>query len=380
MIYKVFKDLKLSRLGMGNMRLPTIGDPMTGPIQEDKAQEIIDHVYKSGVNYFDTAYMYHGGNSEKFLGRALKKYQRGSYYLADKLFGFLVAGGRKPADIFEEQLQRCGTDYFDFYLLHDVCEATVDIFNDPGHAIVPYLLEQKAKGRIRHLGFSSHAKPGVLKEFLDKWDCFEFAQIQLNYLDWTLQDAKRQYELLTEKGLPIIVMEPVRGGRLAALSPELDAKLLAARPDKNVASWAFRWLQGLPNVQLVLSGMTRLEQAVDNVATFAKEEPLTAAESAVLADVVEKLKGKINVPCTGCHYCDGCPQGLHIPDLVASCNEFCVEPGPVARLMTFNIPEGLRPSACVACGLCAEKCPQHIDIPGVMKKFAEGIAKTNERK
>lgn len=379
MIYKQFKDLKISALGMGNMRLPTIGDPMTGPIQEDKAQEIIDYVYKSGVNYFDTAYMYHGGNSEKFLAKAMRKYPRGNYYLADKMFGFLLAGGRKVEDVFEEQLQRCGTDYFDFYLLHDVCEATVDIFNDPKYGVVPYLLEQKAKGRIRHLGFSSHAKPGVLKGFLDKWDCFEFAQIQLNYLDWTLQDAKRQYELLTEKGLPVIVMEPVRGGRLAALSPELDAKLLAARPDKSVASWAFRWLQALPNVQLVLSGMTTLEQARDNVATFAKEEPLSADESALLADVVDKLKGKINVPCTKCHYCDGCPQGLHIPDLIASYNEFCVEPEQVARLMTFNIPEGLRPSACVACGVCAEKCPQHIDIPGVMKKFAEGIIKTNER-
>lgn len=373
MIYKDFKGMNISQLGMGNMRLPTKGDPMTDPIDYEKAEELIDYVYKNGVNYFDTAYLYHGGNSEKFLGEVMKKYPRDSYFLADKMWGMLMREGKTVEDVFEEQLTRCQVDYFDFYLLHDIAESTYDIYMDKKYGIVKYLLEQKKAGRICYFGFSSHAKPDTLKRFLDHWDCFEFAQIQLNYLDWTLQDAKSQYEILLEHDLAVWVMEPCRGGRLASLNPKLDEMLLRACPDKTIASWAFRWLQTLPNVQVVLSGMTTLGQAKNNIETFSEKNLLSEEEMQVLEQVVEQFKGKINIPCTKCYYCDGCPKGLDIPGLLASYNEFCVEPYPVAMLMGFNIPEGKRPADCIACGICSKKCPQHIDIPGTMKKFVDGI-------
>jgi hypothetical protein len=371
--YKKFQDIELSRLGMGNMRLPTVGGSPMGPVDEVKAQEIIDFVYAQGVNYYDTAYMYHNGNSEKFLGKALKKYPRESYYLADKMPGFMLEPGQVPADIFEEQLRRCDTDYFDFYLCHNVNESSVDVYNDEKLGIIPYLIEQRRLGRIKHLGFSSHSEPATLQAFLDKWDCFEFVQIQLNYLDWTLQDAKQQYEIISAHGLPVWVMEPCRGGRLASLTDEANAVLKGAAPDKSIASWAFRWVQSLPNVQVVLSGMTQLDQAQDNIATFAEYKPLTDAEQATLQKALDMFKDKVNVPCTKCHYCDGCPMGLKIPDLLAMYNEYCIDPGPRNLMEVTELPKSEQPGSCVACGKCASHCPQSIDIPGVMSKFADII-------
>jgi hypothetical protein len=369
--YTDFQGKQLSRLGMGNMRLPTTGD--TGTVDEERAQAIIDLVYANGVNYFDTAYMYHNGQSERFLGKALKKYPRDSYYLADKMPGFMLQPGQTPRDIFEEQLRRCDTDYFDFYLCHNVNEATVDVYNDEALGIIPYLLQEKAAGRIRHLGFSNHGSPELLRGFLDRWDCFEFVQIQLNYLDWTLQDAKQQYEIITEHGLPVWVMEPCRGGRLAALSPDADALLKAAEPDRSIASWAFRYVQTLPNVQVVLSGMTQLDQAQDNLRTFAAYSPLSPAQQNTLQKALDLFRDQVNVPCTKCRYCDGCPKGLAIPDLLAMYNAYAIDPGPRKLSEVRALPAEQQPAACIACGSCTRKCPQSIDIPGVLAKFAEII-------
>lgn len=213
MIYKKFQDINLSRLGMGNMRLPV----SRGRIDEKRAQEIIDYAMAQGINYYDTAYVYHSGESESFLGKALKKYPRDSYYLATK---FYVMADPDIEKVFEEQLRKLDTDYIDFYLLHCVNEETCDAYMKPERKYLDFLMEQKAKGRIRHIGFSSHGKPATLERFLNWSDCFEFVQIQLNYLDWTMQDAKKQYEIITEHGLPVWVMEPVRGGRLASLGRE----------------------------------------------------------------------------------------------------------------------------------------------------------------
>ena len=209
MMYKELCGEKISRLGMGNMRLPTI-DGRNGPIDEAKAQEIIDYLMAAGVNYYDTAYMYHGGKSEIFVGKALSKYPRDRYFLADKMPSYPLEEGRTPQEIFEEQLKKCGTDHFDFYLLHNLCEDSVPVFTDPKKSVIPYLLEQKKNGRIRHFGLSSHAKPETLKAFLDQYDFFEFVQLQLNYLDWEMQDAKQQYEIVTNYGVPVWVMEPCR--------------------------------------------------------------------------------------------------------------------------------------------------------------------------
>jgi predicted aldo/keto reductase-like oxidoreductase len=373
MIYKSLCGERVSMLGMGNMRLPTAGGPM-GAIDRARSRDIIDYVYASGVNYFDTAYVYHQGDSERFLGEVLKKYPRGSYFLATKMPGFMIAPGQTPRGIFEEQLRRCQTDYFDFYLAHNVSESSLPVYMNEELGIIRYLMEEKKNGRIRHLGFSSHGTPATLKSFIERWNCFDFVQIQLNYLDWTLQDAKRQYEIITEHGLPVVVMEPCRGGRLASLNPEADEALKKARPDKSVASWAFRYLQGLDNVRVILSGMTLMEQAADNVSTFSQLEPLSEAEMKALDRALELLKGKDFIPCTKCRYCEGCPQDLDIPELLALYNEMNVAPDMGVMLASSARNPEKEPDSCVSCGLCVSKCPQNINIPDYMSKFAKKIA------
>ena len=373
MEYKLFQGKPISRLGMGNMRLPTT-EPK-GPIDKVKAQAIIDHIIDQGVNYFDTAWFYHDGQSETFLGEALSKYPRDSYYLADKMpSSVLQAGEITPQELFETQLKKCRTEYFDFYLLHNVSEASVDLFTDEKLGVIPYLLEEKKAGRIRHLGFSSHSTPATLKKFLDKYDCFEFVQIQLNYLDWKLQDAKAQYDIITEYGAPVWVMEPCRGGRLASLTPEADKILKAARPDKSIASWAFRWLQGLDNVQVILSGMTQMDQAEDNLDTFSTHQPLSAEEQKTLEEALDILHKQVFVPCTKCHYCDGCPKGLDIPKLLHMYNAYRLSPGPGAHFAYAKLEEDQRPDRCIHCGRCISKCTQHIDIPAELRSYAGAMA------
>ena len=377
MIYKNPCGEKVSLLGMGNMRLPTV-DGGNGPIHEEKAQEIIDFVYENGVNYFDTAYMYHGGQSETFLGKALKKFPRDSYFLASKMPSMELQKGRSVQEIFEEQLQKCQTDRFDFYLLHNLSEGSYDIFTDPQRGVIDYLLEQKKLGRIGHLGLSSHAKPETLKKFLDAYDFPEFVQIQLNYLDWDFQDAKLQYEIITDHGLPVWVMEPCRGGRLASLSEDADAVLKAAQPDRSIASWAFRYLLDLSGVQVILSGMTTMEQAADNVKTFTEGKHFDEAEKEALHTALDLFRSRFIIPCTICHYCDGCPMELDIPGLLAMYNRYALNPGPMGLMAVKNLPKEKQPSACIGCGACTAKCPQNIDIPGIMEKFAEAIASAPE--
>lgn len=372
MTYQELCGEKLSRLGMGNMRLPT-KDGRNGPIDEEKAQAIIDYVIASGVNYFDTAYMYHGGRSEAFIGKALGKYPRDSYYLADKMPSYPLEEGRTPQEIFEEQLQRCGVSYFDFYLVHNLCEDSVPVFTSHEKGVIPYLLEQKKAGRIRHLGVSSHAKPETLKAFLDQYDCFEFVQLQLNYLDWDMQDAKQQYEIVTNYGVPVWVMEPCRGGRLASLTPEADAILKAADPDHSIASWAFRYVMGLPNVGVVLSGMTQMDQAEDNIKTFSAGSLLTDAQQDALQKALSLFRSQVNVPCTGCHYCDGCPMELDIPAVLSLYNRFALNKSPMIHMDMAELAHG--PSECIGCGACVSKCPQNIEIPKVMSEFTEELSK-----
>jgi len=368
-----FQGKQLSRLGFGTMRLPTNAD---GSIDETQVAEMTAYAIEHGVNYFDTAYPYHGGESERVIGRVLSKYPRESYYLADKYPGHQISStGYNPAEIFEEQLQKCDVEYFDFYLLHNVYEKSMEVYLDPQWGIVDYFKEQKRLGRIKHLGFSCHAETKGLKEFLDACgEDMEFCQIQLNYLDWTLQDAKGKYDLLTKRGIPVWVMEPVRGGRLAKLSDVEEAKLKALRPDDSIASWGFRFLQGLPNVKMVLSGMSNMDQMMDNVKTFSEEKPLSEEETALVLDIAEGMKDSI--PCTACRYCcDGCPAGLDIPALISTYNEIRFSPAVNVAMRVEFMPEDKKPTACIGCGQCTQMCPQNIDIPGALKDFAEKLSK-----
>ena len=373
MITNDFQGKQLSRLGFGTMRLPANAD---GSIDEAQVAEMTAYAIAHGVNYFDTAYPYHGGESERVIGRVLSKYPRESYYLADKYPGHQISStGYNPAEIFEEQLQKCGVEYFDFYLLHNVYEKSMEVYLDPQWGIVDYFKEQKRLGRIKHLGFSCHAETKGLKEFLDACgEDMEFCQIQLNWLDWTLQDAKGKYDLLTERNIPVWVMEPVRGGRLAKLSDVEEAKLKVLRPEDSIASWGFRFLQALPNVKMVLSGMSNMDQMVDNVKTFSEDKPLSAEETALLLEIAEGMKDSI--PCTACRYCcDGCPAGLDIPGLISTYNEIRFSPAVNVAMRIEFMPEDKKPSACIGCGQCTQMCPQNIDVPGALKDFAEKLSK-----
>lgn len=359
----------ISMLGMGCMRLPK-KSPETLDVDYEKAQEIIDYAYAHGVNYFDTAYIYHGGDSEKFLGQALKKYPRDSFYLADKMPVWAASCKEDIPKIFEDQLSRCGVEYFDFYLMHSMQRTNWDKYVEYG--VYDYLMEQKKAGRIRHLGFSFHDNPQLLTEIVEKYE-FDFAQIQCNYVDWDgNQDAKGQYEVLAAHGLPTIVMEPVRGGALAAPGEAIEAMLKEARPDESVASWAIRFNVSKPNMMVVLSGMSTMEQVIDNVKTVTEFEPLTAKEEELLAKAGEMYRTKDLVPCTGCRYCMDCPFGVDIPKNFAIFNEFVrSEDSRAFAAAMKELPEEQRATNCQSCGNCAKHCPQLIAIPDKMKMIAE---------
>ena len=266
MIYRDFQGLKLSGLGMGNMRLPVI-DGNDAQVDFAEAEKIIDYAYEHGVNYFDTAYGYHNGNSEVAVRKALGKYPRESYYLADKFPGYDLANMPRVKEIFEEQLERCGVEYFDFYLFHNVCEMNIEQYLDPQYGIFDYLMEQKRNGRIKHLGFSCHGNMPVLKRFLEAYgEHMEFCQLQLNYVDWSFQHCDEKVALLNEMNIPVWVMEPLRGGRLVNLPEDAAARLKALRPEESVQGWAFRFLQSVKGVTMVLSGMSAMDQVMDNVA------------------------------------------------------------------------------------------------------------------
>ncbi len=372
MIFNSFADKQLSLLGFGTMRLPTLAD---GTIDEPAVAAMTAVAMENGVNYFDTAYPYHGGESERVMGRVLSKYPRDSYYLATKYPGHqLLSDGYDPAAVFEEQLEKCGVEYFDFYLLHNVYERSMDVYLDPRWGIIDYFKEQKRLGRIKHLGFSTHAGTKGLEDFLNICgEDMEFCQIQLNWLDWTLQDAKGKCELLEKHGIPVWVMEPVRGGRLAKLAEADEAVLKALRPDESVAAWCFRFLQGIGNVKMVLSGMSNMEQMVENIATFKEAKPLTPAQLDVLYDIAEGMKN--SVPCTGCRYCcDGCPMGLDIPDFLAMYNEMRFATTTNVSMKVEFLPEDKKPTACIGCGQCSQMCPQNIDIPAALGDFSAILA------
>ncbi|MBQ8094947.1 MAG: aldo/keto reductase [Clostridia bacterium] len=371
MMYNDACGENLSRLGFGCMRLPLTADNAIDQVELDK---MVDYAIAHGVNYFDTAFPYHGGQSETAIGKSLKRYPRSQWYLASKYPGHQISASYNPAEIFEEQLKKCGVDYFDFYLLHNVYENSMGVYTDPKWGILDYFVEQKRLGRIRHLGFSSHARTETLEKFLDyAGNTMEFCQIQLNYLDWTLQDAKGKYELLTARNMPVWVMEPLRGGKLASLNEADEAKLKALRQDESIASWSFRWLQKLPNVKIVLSGMSAFDQMVDNVATFSGGTAQSRDESVLLESIAESMKDAL--PCTRCRYCcDGCPMKLDIPMLIHAYNAVKFAKSMTVSMQFDALPEDKRPSACIACGSCAAVCPQNIDIPGALAELTEMIA------
>lgn len=374
MIYKQFQDLKLSNLGLGTMRLPNKGVSGDTPIDEEETAKMVEYAIDKGINYFDTAWGYHNGESELVMGKVLKKYPRESFYLATKFPGYDVSNMDKVEEIFEKQLEKCQVEYFDFYLFHNVYEKNVDPYLDEKYGILEYLRKQKEKGRIKHLGFSVHGSLEVMKKFLEAYGKYmEFGQIQLNYIDYDFQDAKAKVELLNEYNIPIWVMEPLRGGRLAKLNDEQEAKLKKLRPEEEIPAWAFRFLQSISGVTMVLSGMSNREQLKKNIETYEQDKPLNEEEMKTLLEMAKDMVSGNTLPCTSCRYCTAhCPKGIDIPKILAWYNEHIFTGGGfIAPMAISSLPDDKKPSACIGCKSCEAVCPQQLKIAEAMSNFVD---------
>lgn len=361
---------KMPKLGFGLMRLPE----NDGQIDLEQVCQMVDAYLAAGLNYFDTAYVYHGGNSEKIVKEALvKRHPRDSFTVATKLPAWSMKEEADRDRIFNEQLERCGVDYFDFYLLHSVEEGNNGSTYDRLHCW-DWGKQKKAEGKIRHFGFSFHGSPEYLEELLDAHPEVEFVQIQLNYADWEnpVVRSGRLYEILHSRNIPMVIMEPVKGGTLAKLPPELEARYKALRPDSSIASWALRFVASLPGVMTILSGMSTPDQMADNLQTFTHFEPLTEQEKAVVEEVRTIMMNAPQIGCTACSYCtDGCPMHIAIPDVFRAVNTMRLyhEEFRPKNFYKSLVDQGHgRASDCVACGQCEGVCPQHLPIIELLKE------------
>lgn len=367
MNYREYKKdgSKISLLGFGGMRFPT----KDGKIDREKSQELIDIAFESGVNYFDTAYMYHNGESELFFAEALANYPRNSYYLADKMPVWAAKNSEDVDRIFNEQLKKCNTEYFDFYLLHsvndDVYSTSVkyDVFNK--------LDEYRKSGKIKRLGFSFHGSIELLEKVVKEFD-WDFAQLQLNYFDWTYQNAKRQYEILVENDLPCIVMEPVRGGGLVSLTDDANKMLKSLRPDRSIPSWAMRFVASLDNVLCILSGMSDETALKDNLLSLSDDEPFTESDLEAVFKAKQMLIDAKTIPCTACKYCSECPRGIAIPSLFGMYNDYAISGNAFFFKESYNeLSADAKPDSCIDCRLCVDRCPQGIKIPEKLKEVRQ---------
>ncbi len=373
MIYKDFSGIKLSALGMGTMRLPVINDNYSN-IDKDAVNEMVDYAIDNGINYFDTAWGYHDGFSESAIGESLARFPRDKFFLATKFPGYDLSNMGKAEEIFEKQLKKCQVEYIDFYLFHNVCEMNIDAYLDTTNGVADYIIEQKRNGRIKHLGFSAHGSVEVMTRFLEKYGQYmEFCQIQLNWLDYDFQDAKAKVDLLKKYDLPIWVMEPLRGGKLAKLSDSYEEKLKMLRPDESIPAWAFRFLQTIPEVTVTLSGMSNFAQLKANIDIFSEERPLKDNEMSELLSIADELTRKTALPCTACRYCTThCPMSLDIPRLLELYNEHAFTGGGfLAPMALMAIPKEKQPSSCIGCRSCEAVCPQEIKISEAMASFAK---------
>ena len=363
-----FKDTDkyVSILGMGGMRFPTLEN---GGIDVEKAEPIIDLAYSLGVNYYDTAYIYHGGKSEEFMGKALSKYPRDSYFLTDKMPIWETKTPEDVPKVFDTQLKRCGVDYFDFYLCHALNKEDFAKFKEFG--AIDFLFAKKKEGKIKHLGFSFHDTPEVMEKIFSEYD-WDLCQIQLNYFDWDYQRAEEQYEVAKKRGVQVVVMEPVRGGALADLGDKANSYLKAVNPDKSIASWAIRFAMEKENVLTVLSGMSDFEQVKDNAETASGELELSYVENEAIKNAVAEYRKSKQIPCTACNYCDGCPVGIDIRSIFKAHNKDAFSWSKNNLKAEY---EKNKADECIRCGKCASVCPQSIDIPEELERIYRIITK-----
>lgn len=359
-----------SLLGFGCMRFPTTAD---GKIDEPEAQRMLDRAIEAGVTYLDTAYPYHGGQSEGVVGRAIKRYDRSKLLLATKLPLWAVNSVADAERIFAEQLERLQTTYIDFYLLHAVNRDSFDKMVEYG--VVEKMEQYKKEGKIRFLGFSFHDNYDAFAHVLGYRD-WDFCQIQLNYMDTDEQAGLKGYALAEQHGVPLVIMEPAKGGSLTGFADDIRARFLAAEPNRSIASWAFRWVATLPNVKVVLSGMSTMEQVEDNLATFGAFQPLDNASLALVEDIANEVRARVKNGCTHCRYCMPCPFGIEIPRNFALWNEYGMYQNKGAANWKYyhELKEEQRASACKQCGACESKCPQKLPIRAQLAAMADELA------
>ncbi len=360
MEFREFQKLgiKTSLLGFGCMRYPVNSD---GSINEEMAGRMIDTAYQAGINYFDTAYPYHGGKSEIFTGKALDKYDRSSYYLATKLPVWFVEKAEDAERLFYEQLQKLNKDYVDFYLLHALTKERFDKMVSLG--VLEVMDKLKAEGKIKYLGFSFHDGYEAFEHII-QFRAWDFCQIQLNYIDTEEQAGIKGYELAKKLGVPLVIMEPVKGGALAKLPQNITKHFDEIDPKKSTASWALRWVGSLPNVKVILSGMSDEEQVADNLDTFGNFMVLSEREQAAVRAAADTLKNSVKNGCTGCAYCMPCPAGVDIPRNFRLWNEYGMYQNSesIHRAWTKNFTEDIKAKNCVECGQCEDACPQKLSI------------------
>lgn len=349
---------EISRLGYGGMRFPKNGDEA----DVEEAVKLLRKAYDMGVNYFDTAVVYHKGESEKIFGKAFEIYDRSSYYLADKMSIWVCKDEQEMKDLFERQLKTLKTDYIDFYLVHSLNRNHYQKVKE--FHCVEFLQEMKRQGKIKHLGFSFHDTYPVFTQILNDYD-WDFVQIQLNYLDWQNQGAEQLYRELEKRNLPCMVMEPVRGGYLATLDEQRAKPFLEMEPNRSIASWAIRWVESLPQVTVVLSGMSDMAQLEDNVAMMTNFEPMNEKELEAVAKVVEEIRKVNDIPCTGCRYCMDCPMGVDIPEIFAIYSRLKIFGKDKSFVEDYKevMENGNGAEHCVGCQQCMNHCPQSIEIP-----------------
>ncbi len=364
LVSKVEKEVSL--LGFGCMRFPM----KDGEVDVQEAKKMIDYAVSKGVNYIDTAYPYHGGKSELIVRDIIKDYDREKFYLADKLPIWEVKSVEDVSRLFHEQLEKTGVDYFDFYLVHAVNRGHIQTLTD--FKILEELERFRSEGKIRNIGFSFHDDLEAFKLWVEIYD-WDFVQIQLNYMDTEHQQGITGYEILTEKGIPVIIMEPVKGGSLVKYNERIEKLFTDYNPDDSIASWGFRWVGSLPNVKVILSGMSTFEQVEDNIKTFSQFKPLNETELNIINQVKKQVLALSKVDCTSCNYCMPCPHGVNIPANFRIFNSHSMYQQDGHTKWAYGNLEKSLASAdlCIECGECLSKCPQFIEIPTQLSNFVE---------
>ena len=368
----------MRKLGFGLMRLPLLNPDDQTSIDIEKVKQMVDLYMERGFTYFDTAYPYHGGKSEEALREAVvKRYPREAFTVTSKMPVWAINEEADLERIFNEQLERCGVDYFDYYWLHALNRERVEVMermNGWG-----FIARKRDEGRIRHIGFSFHDDSALLAEILDKHPEAEYVQLQINYLDWDSPaiESRTCYELCVQHGKPVIVMEPVKGGSLARVPEAIDRLFKEYNPDASAASWGIRYCASLPNVLTVLSGMSTMDQLEDNTSYMQDFQPLNDEEQAIIARATSVIRDAIAIPCTACHYCtDGCPSQIAIPEyfnLYNNTQQFPEQHSNSKLYYGLLAKSHGRASECVECGQCEAQCPQHIDIIDNLKLVAQSF-------